>query len=77
MWKQKPYYLGMTNEQIKETATDTLDKASWAGISLRSIATIGYKGELALPADATADDRFNVLNAIQDEAKTLLAGVED
>ena len=67
----------MTNEQIKKTAEDTLEAASWRGISMRSIANIGYKGQLDLPADATEDDRFNVLNAIQDEAKTLLAGVDD
>jgi hypothetical protein len=60
----------MHTKELQRIANDLLRGATRAVIS--SIAAIGYKG--ALPEGLTSDDRFELLNVLQDTAKCIDAG---
>ncbi len=56
---------------LQTTANEIIDQIKNRA-ELASVATIGYKGEL--PAGLSEDDRFDLLNQIQDLAKCIDAG---
>jgi len=63
----------MSNAKAFQTiANRIIDSASDEEVA--TIAAIGYKGELPAAEHLDADDKFDLLNAIQDTAKLVEAG---
>lgn len=62
----------LSDLQIKHCAR-TIAASLQTTEEIKSVASVGYKGTEGLPSNMTDEDRFVLLNAIQDEAKGLEA----
>ncbi len=60
----------MTNRLIQDTANTIVDLLTPAQV--RDVATLGYKE--AFPVTVTADEDFELRNAVQDLCKCIAAG---
>lgn len=69
----------MSNAAIQAAATEIVKRAEFVGGKERvqEIAVYGYQGQIRMAdfgfADPSANDRFDALCAIQDEAKSVSA----